>query len=119
MNRCEAMSMRRQGMSGESRWLRYTRYLEKTQEFPEGYEAWKRYYEPCADPRCRHYIIEHSFGQSMETVYSRKPEDVGQIVQWDIGCMNADCPCEEFKPSLKFSFAHTVTAHMQAKEARH
>jgi hypothetical protein len=53
-------------------------------------------YDCCARPGCGHYRCEHDDGFPKEIVYSKNPEEVGQHIQFDPGCMNAGCHCEGF-----------------------
>lgn len=63
-------------------------------------------YTNCADPRCHHYIIEHGFGEPQKIVYSKDhPEEVGQVFNNGVGCMNAGCPCDGFAWPDKISQA--------------
>ena len=49
-------------------------------------------YEPCGNPKCGQYFIEHTFsGHKSRVVYSKNPEEVGREIEWEDGCMS----CEE------------------------
>jgi hypothetical protein len=54
-------------------------------------------YLHCADPRCNHYICEHSFGETRKIIWAQDPALIGVEEVWEVGCLNADCPCDEFR----------------------
>lgn len=72
-------------------------------------------YDCCMRPGCGHYHAEHSFGETRITEYVdpklKNPNfQVGDVVSWPEGCMNAGCKCPGFwTESQLIEFIQNIT----------